>query len=65
MANLSALDLCLFSLFLFQFAHDLCDIYWATGCQFCLLFLFLLSQNDGTQTGPPPLSILLQLGITD
>ncbi len=51
-------------LFPFQFAHDLCDVHRATCCKFGLLFFLLLSEDDGTQAGPPSLGILLQLHLT-
>lgn len=51
--------------FLSQFAHNLCDVYRATGSQLGFLRLLLLPQDDGTQAGPSLLGVLLQLSITE
>ena len=47
-----------------EFAHDLCDVNGAAGGQLGLLLLLHLPEDDGAETGPPVLCILLQLGIT-
>lgn len=45
-----------------EFGHDLRDVN--IGGHLGLLLLLLLPEDDGAQTGPPFLRVLLQLGIT-
>lgn len=45
-----------------QFGHDLRDVN--IGGHLGLLLLLLLPEDDGAETGPPLLCVLLQLGIT-
>ncbi len=45
-----------------EFAHDLCDVN--IGGHLGLLLLLQLPEDDGAETGPSLLCILLQLGIT-
>lgn len=45
-----------------EFAHDLCDVN--IGGHLGLLLLLELAEDDGAQTGPSVLCILLQLSIT-
>lgn len=47
-----------------EFAHDLCDINGGTGSHLRPLLLLLLPEDDGAETGPSVLCVLLQLGVT-
>lgn len=47
-----------------EFAHDLCDIDRGTGSHLRPLLQLLLPEDDGAETGPSVLCILLQLGVT-
>lgn len=45
-----------------EFAHDLCDV--DSGGHLGLLLHLQLPEDDGAQTGPSVLCVVLQLGIT-
>lgn len=46
-----------------EFAHDLRDINGGTGSHPGPLFLLLLPEDNGAETGPSVLRVLLQLGV--